>query len=219
MALVSKKGKQFLEQWSEGSLDLVGFFSWIFAQVSGFSHVWWLKFHPFNRHGSSRVSFLYPAGYFIETSLNVSDFCMFFSQTGLKLAHRLWWETHTQKYAYWFPCLKTGGNPFDVVYSFRLQSDWIKYARAVILFCALSAPFLFTCPHISSSVVLFTFSTDLELTSVNLQASAFLSHLSLCNLLCKFNCVNWIFLWGGLLLLLGFPNTPHYKILVFNYLC
>lgn len=100
------------------------------------------------------------------------------------------------------------------------QSDWMKYTRAVILFCALSAPFLCLPSHFILCGS-FTFSTDLELTSVNLQPSAFLSHLSLCNLFCKFNlCELNIFIRrvdGPLLL--GLPNTLHYKILVFNHLC
>lgn len=63
-------------------------------------------------------------------------------------------------------------------------TDGIKYTRAVILLCALSAPFVSTCLPTPPSVSC-TFSTDLEVTSVNLLPSASLSPSSLCNLFCK----------------------------------
>lgn len=115
---------------SSSSCEFKG--AWVFwffphgfvLQISEFSHVWWLKFQPFTRQDSNRVSFLYPAGSFHRNKTIFWIPLCFLSESieVLQVVQKLWWKRCTQKHACWFPYLVKNWdkNPFDVVYSCRL---------------------------------------------------------------------------------------------------
>lgn len=132
MALVSKKGKKFLEQWSEGSLDLVGFFHGFVLQVSGFSHVWWLKFHAFSRHSSSRVSFFTQLA-ISQKQGNVSDSCMFFLSNWIETGSQVVvGNTYTEVcFLISLFCLKTGEKSLWCCLFFQI-AVWLNKINKIV---------------------------------------------------------------------------------------
>lgn len=186
-----EKEKKFLELWIQGSLVWVFFFHGFVLQMSEFSHVWWVKFQPFTRQDSNRVSFLYQPGSFHRNkTIFWIPLCFLSEWIGvLQVVQKLWWKRCTQKHACWFPYFVKNWDktPFDVVYSCRLPVWLNKIYQSCYSFLCTECSLHLYLPSCFILHISCTFSTDLELTSVNFLPSAFLTPSSPYNSFCKLN--------------------------------